>query len=411
MKNAEKLEKISELISIMDSVKPVLRGQFKEEFTRFFSKSKEFIELQKSMPEGAFKKQESAYFERGYNLIRRILQARPLELHLKDIGYDLAEWNDGIEPSGKDIDSNDVKTATEYLSEIISNATQLVSPQKTNLSDPIKRDEYFSEVINYISTKYNFESEKLEARKTVERIKTQSDLLDKDSKRLAKEISETLNKARSQLDIEHRKILNESLNSIEKEYRKRLDIFSDERVTTIESNEKKSEDLLAAISEKLTKSEKIYSLLSQELTKEHYGQASLYERKQKDTWRMATLLLFLLTITGLFGLAYTATDLDDFFLRKIPFAFISLLAIGYCGKQAGRHHSAEKFFQQMQFEFLTLDSYLIGLTDDDAKSVKKDLSSRFFGNASTDTKYDTPSTDGNISLKDIWDLIKDKIKS
>jgi hypothetical protein len=410
MNNIEKLEKISELISILDSVKPVLRGQFKEEFTRFFSKSKEFIDLQNSMPEAAFKKQESAYFERGYNILRRVFQARPLTTHLKDLGYDLSEWQDGIEPLGKDIDSNDIKTATEYLSEIVLNAKQLTTSQKIDLSDPIKKDEYFSEVINYISTKYNFESEKLEARKTIERIKTQSELLEKDSKRLAKEISEILNQAKSNLDTEQRKILNKSLSSIEQDYRKRLDQFSDERILTIENNEKKSEDLLSAISEKLNKSEKIYSLLSQELTKEHYGQASLYERKQKDTWRTATLLLFLLTVTGLFGLAYTATDLDDFFLRKIPFAFISLLAIGYCSRQASRHHSAEKFFQQMQFEFLTLDSYLTGLTDEDAKSVKKDLSSRFFGNASTDARHDTPSAGEHISLKDAWDFIKDKIK-
>lgn len=411
MNSTEKLEKISELISKMDAVKPVLRGSFKEEFSKFFSKAKEFIELQKTMHQDAFKQQESAYFERGYQILRKVFQARAINLHLKALGYDFSDWNDGGSNSDPDLNSSEIKAATEYLSEIVNNIKEFSSPPQPQLSDPIKKDEYFSEIINYISTKYNFESEKLEARKTVDQIKNQSELLEKDSKRLAKEISETLSRARSSLDSEQRKILIDSLSSIEHEYRKKLDKFSEEKILAIENNEQKSEALLTTISDKLNKSEKIYSLLSQDLTKEHYGQASLYERKQKDTWRTATLLLFLLTIIGLFGLAYTTTDLNDLFLRKIPFAFISLLAIGYCGRQASRHHSAEKFFQQMQFEFLTLDSYLIGLTDEDAKNVKKDLSSRFFGNASIDTRSDTPSEGEHISLKEIWDFLKDKIKS
>ena len=140
-----------------------------------------------------------------------------------------------------------------------------------------------------------------------------------------------------------------------------------------------------------------------------YGKNADKFRKERFFWHFITIGLFIIG----FGLTIYFTlklkSFNEIAILKYIVSFILMGASGYTGKQASNARKDELYCRKQQLELASIDVYLESVDETIRKEIKRDLSSKIFGQAQN--TYKNKNNDTNNLVAQMLEELKASTKS
>lgn len=164
--------------------------------------------------------------------------------------------------------------------------------------------------------------------------------------------------------------------------------------TKFEELEKKANQDFDKLKEDIgKKDEKISELIGLIGNKANIGEYKSNADKahtERIRWQIATVIIFGLAFLLMGIITYSTKDYNITTLARYIVSVILLGMSGYTGKQASNQRKDEVYYRKQQLELSSIDVYLDNMPETTRIEIKKELSSKIFGQASETykSKYD-----------------------
>lgn len=152
----------------------------------------------------------------------------------------------------------------------------------------------------------------------------------------------------------------------------------------------KYETLYEEIKEKDNQISKLLDIVGDKARIGEYKKNADSSKIERIIWQVITIFLFL----GSFGMMFYITiwdkDYDKFTVIKYIVSAILMGAATYTGKQASNSRKDEVYYRKQELELASIDVYLESMDSNSKDEIKKELSSKLFGQAQNTytNKYD-----------------------
>ena len=239
-------------------------------------------------------------------------------------------------------------------------------------------DEYIKQVENRIS---EIKSAQKEIQKQIENNKSEVNKQIAQWQQQFSEAQENRNKEfgdlKSHIESEFTRQLNETLeawgdhlNEKDSEYTNRLEKLRKE----CEGSRDKIHELL--------------NLAADDSVAGGYVKTAKVEGRQALSWRIGAIGFITLAAIWLFYSFLSGLSLSSIEATIASFGLTAVLLFGaaYAAQQSTKHRSVQVRNQKIALEMATIDPYLQDLPDEDKKEIKKELTTRFFGNSDTEDR-------------------------
>lgn len=104
-------------------------------------------------------------------------------------------------------------------------------------------------------------------------------------------------------------------------------------------------------------------------------------RKERIFWQSLTVILFLFAGAIMCYVTLKTNHYDKFIWLKYIISAILMGAATYTAKQASNLRKDEVYYRKQELELASIDIYLENMTSEQKQEIKKDLSSKIFGQA------------------------------
>ena len=136
-----------------------------------------------------------------------------------------------------------------------------------------------------------------------------------------------------------------------------------------------------------------------------YNKNANASRKERIIWQKITVVLFIVAFLIMVIVTFCTKNYDKFTIVKYLISAVIMGAATYTGKQASNSRKDEVYYRKQELELSSIDVYLDNLSQENKESIKKELSSKMFGQAQNTytTKYEEKKS---FSLDDLIKIIE-----
>ncbi len=186
----------------------------------------------------------------------------------------------------------------------------------------------------------------------------------------------------------------EEISALKEESDNKLKNIEESYKTKFEELEKKANQDFDKLKEDIgKKDEKISELIGLIGNKANIGEYKSNADKahtERIRWQIATVIIFGLAFLLMGIITYSTKDYNITTLARYIVSVILLGMSGYTGKQASNQRKDEVYYRKQQLELSSIDVYLDNMPETTRIEIKKELSSKIFGQASETykSKYD-----------------------
>lgn len=191
----------------------------------------------------------------------------------------------------------------------------------------------------------------------------------------------------------------EELENLKDSYNKTLENIQQNYENKIMSLESQATDDFDKIKDDISKKdEKISELIGIIGNKANVGEYKTNAdnaHTERVRWQIATVIIFGIAFVMMGLITLFTKDYNITTLARYVVSVILLGMSGYTAKQASNQRKDEIYFRKQQLELASIDIYLDDMPDDIKVEIKKDLSSKIFGQAGETykNKYDDSSNE------------------
>lgn len=200
--------------------------------------------------------------------------------------------------------------------------------------------------------------------------------LDKKHISLTNDFEELLTQSNDKIDtlIKDEKLkLDENYTKESNGYKNKFDEFSKEY-------KEKFNNLYTEITKKDNQISKLLDIVGEKARIGEYKRNADIARKERICWQIATVALFLLAFILMFCVTLFS-DYNKFIILKYVVSAILMGAATYTGKQASNLRKDEVYYRKQELELSSIDVYLENMKPENKEEIKKELSSKLFGQA------------------------------
>lgn len=174
----------------------------------------------------------------------------------------------------------------------------------------------------------------------------------------------------------------------------------------------KFEELLKNIDAKDKKISKLIGIVGDKARIGEYKKNADMSRKERITWQIITIVLFLIAFGLMLYVTLTSKDYNKFTVFKYIVSAILMGAATYTAKQASNSRKDEVYYRKQELELASIDVYLDNMNPENREEIKKTLSTKMFGQAQNTytNKYDDKKGFSVDDLVKIIEAIKNKIQ-
>ena len=228
-----------------------------------------------------------------------------------------------------------------------------------------------------------------------------TDELDKKQMTLNKNADELISQSKTKIE----NLIKEEKEKLEKNYESektglnsKFDEISKENVEKfnklyddIKAKDKQISDLLNIVGEKARIGE--------------YNKNANASRKERFVWQGITVFLFIVAFLIMLIVTFCTKNYDKFTIVKYLISAVIMGAATYTGKQASNSRKDEVYYRKQELELASIDVYLDNMSQENKEFIKKELSSKMFGQAQNtySTKYEDKNS---FSIDDLVKIIE-----
>lgn len=162
-----------------------------------------------------------------------------------------------------------------------------------------------------------------------------------------------------------------------------------------------AQKIIFNMNENLKKAENILGISSNTAQTGHYMKYANSENKQAKIFRTTALVLMIFISYVIYNIIINGNLSWEYSIVKIVTTSILLVPAWYAAKEASKHSKMERIYRKKQLELATFDPFLESLDIDEKNSIKKEISSKFFGETEIIDDKNEPVTAGSL-----FDLIE-----
>ncbi len=230
------------------------------------------------------------------------------------------------------------------------------------------KNEELNQEIGGISGKLNELSERIEARRenVDNQLSAWQEQFGEAQERRVNEYSDWINNTDKELSKELKSIIQKHSEIVSKQ--------EEELLNRIQS-------LLSEASDKHSAILELYELTAGDSVAAGHIKNAKRETEHADKWRNGTISFIVVTVFWLIAAYFMNSGEANWskILQSFSVTGVLLYGAGYCAQQSTKHRKIETQNRRFALEMKAIDPYLQSLDAVDRNSLKKELSSRFFG--------------------------------
>lgn len=167
----------------------------------------------------------------------------------------------------------------------------------------------------------------------------------------------------------------------------------------------KFDDLYTTIEAKDEQISKLLDIVGEKARIGEYKKNADSARTERIVWQVITVFLFLAAFIIMTCVTLGTKNYDKFTVFKYIVSAILMGAATYTGRQASNLRKDEVYYRKQELELASIDVYLENMNSDNKEEIKKELSSKLFGQAQNTytNKYDEKK---NFSVEDIIKILE-----
>lgn len=168
--------------------------------------------------------------------------------------------------------------------------------------------------------------------------------------------------------------------------------------------QEKFSDLYSEITKKDNQISKLLDIVGEKARIGEYKRNADIARKERIVWQIVTIVLFLLAFILMLYVTMSS-DYNKFTILKYVVSAILMGAATYTGKQASNLRKDEVYYRKQELELSSIDVYLESMQPENKEEIKKELSSKLFGQAQNTytNKYEEKK---GFSVEDIVKILE-----
>lgn len=209
-------------------------------------------------------------------------------------------------------------------------------------------------------------------------------------------LTQSSNKVETLINDEKLK-LDENYNNSANDYKNKFDELSREY-------QGKFSNLYSEITKKDNQISKLLDIVGEKARIGEYKRNADIARKERIVWQIVTIVLFLLAFILMLYVTM-CSDYNKFTILKYVVSAILMGAATYTGKQASNLRKDEVYYRKQELELSSIDVYLENMQPENKEEIKKELSSKLFGQAQNTytNKYEEKK---EFSVEDIVKILE-----
>ena len=191
--------------------------------------------------------------------------------------------------------------------------------------------------------------------------------------------------------------LDENYTKESNDYKNKFDELSKEY-------QEKFNNLYTEITKKDNQISKLLDIVGEKARIGEYKRNADIARKERIIWQIVTIVLFLLAFILMLCVTLFS-DYNKFTILKYVVSAILMGAATYTGKQASNLRKDEVYYRKQELELSSIDVYLENMQPENKEEIKKELSSKLFGQAQNTytNKYEEKK---GFSVEDIVKILE-----
>lgn len=265
------------------------------------------------------------------------------------------------------------------------------------------------DLLNTIQEKKNsIEDKESMLNNKIEELKNTFDLISKNQEELKNNIDNLLEESKKNVDISiesEQTKLDELYESKEQEFEKNFNELS-------ENYKSKFNELLKELTLKDEKVSKLIGIVGEKARIGEYKRNADSSHKERIIWQVLTVILFIIAFILMLYVTITSKDYNKFTIFKYIISAILMGASTYTAKQASNSRKDEVYYRKQELELASIDVYLESMEPANREEIKKNLSTKMFGQAQNTytNKYDDKKGFSSDDVVKIIESIKNLVK-
>lgn len=224
--------------------------------------------------------------------------------------------------------------------------------------------------------------------------------LDKKHVSLTNDFGTLLTQSNDKIDA----LINDEKLKLDENYIKESNDYKNKFDELSKEYQEKFNDLYIEITKKDNQISKLLDIVGEKARIGEYKKNADIARKERIVWQIATVVLFVLAFILMLYVTM-CSDYNKFTILKYVVSAILMGAATYTGKQASNLRKDEVYYRKQELELSSIDVYLENMQPENKEEIKKELSSKLFGQAQNTytNKYEEKK---GLSVDDIVKILE-----
>ncbi len=229
--------------------------------------------------------------------------------------------------------------------------------------------------------------------------------LEKKHTSLTNDFGTLLTQSNDKIDM----LINDEKLKLDENYTKESNDYKNKFDELSKEYQEKFNNLYVEITKKDNQISKLLDIVGEKARVGEYKRNADIARKERIVWQIITIALFI-SAFALMLYVTMCSDYDKFTILKYVVSAILMGAATYTGKQASNLRKDEVYYRKQELELSSIDVYLENMQPESKEEIKKELSSKLFGQAQNTytNKYEEKK---GFSVEDIFKIIDLKNQS
>lgn len=282
----------------------------------------------------------------------------------------------------------------------IKNGVKNYKTEITRQSNLIGKE--IQELMEYMhQLKKNLEDEDSNINMLFGGLNKKTDELDNKQTTINKNADELISQSKTRIES----LIKEEKEKLEKNYESEKNGLNSKFDEIAKENVEKFDKLYEDVKAKDKQISNLLDIVGDKARIGEYNKNANASRLERFVWQGVTILLFIVALLIMMYVTFCIENYDKFTIVKYLISAIIMGAATYTGRQASNSRKDEVYYRKQELELASIDVYLDNMSQRNKELIKKELSSKMFGQAQNTytTKYEDKNS---FSIDDLIKIIE-----
>ena len=282
----------------------------------------------------------------------------------------------------------------------IKNGVKNYKTEITRQSNLIGKE--IQELMEYMhQLKKNLEDEDSNINMLFGGLNKKTDELDNKQTTINKNADELISQSKTRIES----LIKEEKEKLEKNYESEKNGLNSKFDEIAKENVEKFDKLYEDVKAKDKQISNLLDIVGEKARIGEYNKNANASRLERFVWQGVTILLFIVALLIMMYVTFCIENYDKFTIVKYLISAIIMGAATYTGRQASNSRKDEVYYRKQELELASIDVYLDNMSQPNKELIKKELSSKMFGQAQNTytTKYEDKNS---FSIDDLIKIIE-----